>query len=442
MAMRSIRWIYLAVVVGLALLLTGCGSPEAPAAAPTTGEVSAEVTVTPPPATEVAVITEPSQTPAVEASPAEAAPDLPAANPRWILVNTVPDVVENISTLFAVNADTGETAQVCSLTQQFSVSPNGRWVVCIFHIGKPEIKLIDLGGEGELAINSPITESIRHIVWSPDSRQVALSTEGGLYSVEVAGDGNVRQLLVCEYYRCSDVAWSPDSRLLAYGRENGLFVLDQAGTERFVNGHGIYPRDFALYEAGEILYVTDLRWSDDGQRISYATKSGVFEVEAFSDNTEQAPLSSAPYQTPGPASSEPTLSPDGTCVLEVRETRAAGLVNDPAQAPSDIIQAEYGLFVSLASNPSVVVQVSEKPFSTNAVWVAGETAPPVLKETVPAMRGCAVLEVQTLLQGRGYAVGIDGIYGTQTAEAVRDFQRDNGLDTDAVVGPATWEKLR
>lgn len=41
------------------------------------------------------------------------------------------------------------------------------------------------------------------------------------------------------------------------------------------------------------------------------------------------------------------------------------------------------------------------------------------------------------------AVGVkpDGIFGSATAWGVRNFQRDNGLAQDAIVGPLTWSKL-
>lgn len=37
--------------------------------------------------------------------------------------------------------------------------------------------------------------------------------------------------------------------------------------------------------------------------------------------------------------------------------------------------------------------------------------------------------------------GIDGQFGTNTENAVKDFQQGNGLTVDGVVGPATWAAL-
>jgi len=53
-------------------------------------------------------------------------------------------------------------------------------------------------------------------------------------------------------------------------------------------------------------------------------------------------------------------------------------------------------------------------------------------------RGNEVTQIQTKLKRWGYYNGnIDGIYGSQTQEAVRYFQRKNGLTVDGVAGPAT-----
>lgn len=51
-------------------------------------------------------------------------------------------------------------------------------------------------------------------------------------------------------------------------------------------------------------------------------------------------------------------------------------------------------------------------------------------------RGEKVKELQTLLH-----LQVDGIFGPLTEEAVKQFQRDNGLVADGIVGQKTWEKL-
>ena len=56
--------------------------------------------------------------------------------------------------------------------------------------------------------------------------------------------------------------------------------------------------------------------------------------------------------------------------------------------------------------------------------------------------GDAVRTIQTKLSNWGYFSGdIDGIYGPRTEEAVKYFQRKNGLTVDGVVGPATLRAL-
>ena len=56
--------------------------------------------------------------------------------------------------------------------------------------------------------------------------------------------------------------------------------------------------------------------------------------------------------------------------------------------------------------------------------------------------GDAVRIIQTKLSNWGYFSGaIDGIYGPKTEEAVKYFQRKNGLTADGIVGPATLRAL-
>lgn len=56
--------------------------------------------------------------------------------------------------------------------------------------------------------------------------------------------------------------------------------------------------------------------------------------------------------------------------------------------------------------------------------------------------GQAVRAVQKLLKDKyGYAIAVDGVFGPQTANAVKDFQTSKGLTSDGIVGPNTWQSL-
>ena len=56
--------------------------------------------------------------------------------------------------------------------------------------------------------------------------------------------------------------------------------------------------------------------------------------------------------------------------------------------------------------------------------------------------GTEVRNIQTRLKNWGYLNGsVDGIYGAKTEEAVKSFQRKNGLTPDGIAGPATLAKI-
>lgn len=74
-----------------------------------------------------------------------------------------------------------------------------------------------------------------------------------------------------------------------------------------------------------------------------------------------------------------------------------------------------------------------------------EPNPSVWRPTIrKGSKGEDVKFCQQLLLDNGYDVGpsgIDGDYGRKTEEAVKKFQKANGLVEDGVVGPMTWSKL-
>ena len=57
-------------------------------------------------------------------------------------------------------------------------------------------------------------------------------------------------------------------------------------------------------------------------------------------------------------------------------------------------------------------------------------------------RGDEVKQIQTKLKNWGYYKGsVDGIYGSKTVEAVKYFQRKNGLTADGIAGPKTLSAM-
>lgn len=75
-------------------------------------------------------------------------------------------------------------------------------------------------------------------------------------------------------------------------------------------------------------------------------------------------------------------------------------------------------------------------------WWDDVTYKPVLKRelylTDPYMRGDDVREAQVLLTEKGYNCGeIDGVFGKKTEIATKNFQTDNNLTADGIIGKNT-----
>ncbi len=56
-------------------------------------------------------------------------------------------------------------------------------------------------------------------------------------------------------------------------------------------------------------------------------------------------------------------------------------------------------------------------------------------------QSASVRAAQLLVRKQGQDLAVDGRYGEDTEDAMRGFQREHGLVTDGVVGPATWQEL-
>lgn len=57
-------------------------------------------------------------------------------------------------------------------------------------------------------------------------------------------------------------------------------------------------------------------------------------------------------------------------------------------------------------------------------------------------RGRDVVEVQNYLDKLGYKLSADGIFGKSTEDAVKDFQKENQLQVDGIIGGKTYQLLK
>jgi peptidoglycan hydrolase-like protein with peptidoglycan-binding domain len=110
------------------------------------------------------------------------------------------------------------------------------------------------------------------------------------------------------------------------------------------------------------------------------------------------------------------------------------------------------LFSQVPTNTTVIITTSGKSFDSIAVAYGliglgnnnnGSTPGPstgtILKK---GSRGSEVQILQRKLTSLGYSTkGVDGIFGANTDQAVRQFQKARHLAVDGVVGPATKKAL-
>lgn len=112
----------------------------------------------------------------------------------------------------------------------------------------------------------------------------------------------------------------------------------------------------------------------------------------------------------------------------------------PTACPGNVIYTwlKAGLPV-IGSTPSPTLP---KPKPTPAPKPpAGAPKYPGHQHSAGARDDAHVRVIQQRLKDRGWALAVDGRFGTGTARIVRQFQANKHLRVDGVVGPATWAAL-
>jgi murein L,D-transpeptidase YcbB/YkuD len=89
------------------------------------------------------------------------------------------------------------------------------------------------------------------------------------------------------------------------------------------------------------------------------------------------------------------------------------------------------------SQPSAGAWPIESQMQPAADTIAPQERKPASPSVKPSKK-----EIQQALKNAGFYQGpIDGKIGPMTREAIKEFQRVNGLKVDGIVGKYTWEKL-
>lgn len=114
-------------------------------------------------------------------------------------------------------------------------------------------------------------------------------------------------------------------------------------------------------------------------------------------------------------------------------THEPGVFDDATSVAVRQLQQERGL-----SATGVVNQDTWKAL-VEASWRLGDR---LLYATAPMLRGDDIRELQQRLTRLGFdTTWVDGVFGPRTAEAVREFQANVGLEVDGRAGPSVVEQL-
>jgi chitosanase len=114
--------------------------------------------------------------------------------------------------------------------------------------------------------------------------------------------------------------------------------------------------------------------------------------------------------------------------------------SNPALHPT-VYRMDCFLALIQGSHWDLPLPIEVRSVTIDAGTLGGATPARILSLTAPPMTGEDVRAVQQALMAAGANLTADGVFGSQTQAAVRQFQLQQGLAADGIVGPGTRSAL-
>jgi peptidoglycan hydrolase-like protein with peptidoglycan-binding domain len=135
----------------------------------------------------------------------------------------------------------------------------------------------------------------------------------------------------------------------------------------------------------------------------------------------------------------------GNTTTRVWTTAQKGNINERAKTVQYLLRAR-GYSITVDGNFGTGTESVAKSFQTSkglpSDGIVGKTTwENLILNVQNGSSGDGVRAVQSQLASKNYGVGVDGVFGTGTTNAVKSFQTSKGLLSDGIVGPDTWAKL-
>lgn len=306
-------------------------------------------------------------------------------------------------------------------------SPDSRYLAWTLMIEEHTDALIVAGPDGDQPRNTDGSHwgSVGLPDWTPDSTLVIAG------NLAATVDGSEPPALPEE--RAPDAAWSPDGNTLAWTRidNDGVMI-----TRTLTLWDGAATREIGGLAVTRTEANSQIDWAEPGfdpTRLFWLPDSSGVLLPIPTDGLRGGGtwriLLDGTVEQISPATIT-DLAADGQRML----ARTAEDQIVVVALADGTIEGELGPGVAAVWRPTPTGSPPSAPLAEKS---------PTLSLTTPRMQGEAVRDLQQRLLAQAYDSGeADGIFGPQTEQAVREFQEQQGISVDGIVGPRTWSLLR